>query len=151
MLLSRIRTTGPVAGLRARTSREIPAGNIFGAAICGNEFFQSFRREKKDEIAAKMLPKVRKDSIYCEWIDAIKGDGPECLGSFDYASQLTEVALLGALAQRFGGVIEWDHEKMASPNRPELNAFIKEPERAGWESDSVRPWAKKSFWNRLFA
>ncbi|MST99344.1 hypothetical protein FYJ85_20160 [Victivallaceae bacterium BBE-744-WT-12] len=31
--------TGPVAGLRARTSREIPAGNIFGAAICGNEFF----------------------------------------------------------------------------------------------------------------
>lgn len=119
--------------------------------ICGREFFQNFRREKKDEIAAKMLPKVRKDSIYCEWIDAIKGDGPECLGSFDYAAQLTEVALLGVLAQRFGGVIEWDHEKMASTNRPELNAFIKEPERAGWESDSVRPWAKKSFWNRLFS
>lgn len=121
----------------------------FEPRICNKEFFQSFRRQKKDEIAAKTIPLVRENSIFCEWIDAIKGNGPECLGSFDYASQLTEVALLGVLAQRFGGVIEWDHEKMRSPNRPELDAFLREPERKGWESR--RPWDKKtSFFDRLF-
>ena len=122
----------------------------FQPRICNNDFFQNFRRSKKDEIQSKTLPNVRENSIFCEWIDAIKGNGPECLGSFDYASQLTEVALLGVLAQRFGGVIEWDHEKMTSPNRPELDAFLREPERKGWESDSVRPWAKKSLWKRIF-
>ena len=46
---------------------------------------------------------------------------------------MTEVALLGVLAQRFGGRIEWDSVKGVT-NRPELNAFVKEPVRAGWEA-----------------
>ena len=118
----------------------------FQPRICNKEYFQSVRRQVK-----KTIPRVREHSIYCEWIDAIKGNGPECLGSFDYASQLTEVALLGCLAQRFGGTIEWDDANMCAKNRPELNAFIKEEEREGWKSDSQRPWEKKqSFWSRLF-
>lgn len=118
----------------------------FEPRICNQEFFRDFRKTVK-----KTIPRVRKNSIYCEWIDAIKGDGPECLGSFDYASQLTEVALLGVLAQRFGGVIEWDDKTMSSPNRPELAPFLKEAERAGWSSQEQRPWEKKSFWQRLFS
>mgnify|MGYP000677363100 FL=1 len=47
---------------------------------------------------------------------------------------MTEVALLGVLAQRFGGRIEWDSKNMRITNRPELNVFIKEPVRAGWEA-----------------
>lgn len=118
----------------------------FEPRICGNQFFREFRRTVK-----KTIPRVREHSIFCEWIDAIKGNGPDCLGSFDYASQLTEVALLGCLAQRFGGTIEWDDANMACKNRPELAPFVKEAERKGWES--LRPWdaaPKKNKFGRKF-
>ena len=69
-----------------------------------------------------------------EWMRAIKGDISECGSNFDYAAPMTEVALLGVLAQRFGGRIEWDSKNMRITNRPELNVFIKEPVRAGWEA-----------------
>lgn len=68
-----------------------------------------------------------------EWIRAIKGEGPECGSNFDYAAPMSEVALLGVLAQRFGGRLEWDSKNMRITNRPELNAFVKEPVRSGWE------------------
>lgn len=68
-----------------------------------------------------------------EWIRAIKGEGPEPGSNFDYSSRLTEIACLGALAQRFGGRIEWDSANLRSPNRPELDPHIKEPVRKGWE------------------
>ena len=69
-----------------------------------------------------------------EWVRAIKGEGPECGSNFDYAAPMSEVALLGVLAQRFGGRIEWDSKNMRITNRPELNLFVKEPARAGWEA-----------------
>jgi len=67
-----------------------------------------------------------------EWIKAIKGNISECGSNFDYAAPMSEVALLGVLAQRFGGRIEWDSKNMRITNRPELNAFVKEPVRDGW-------------------
>jgi predicted dehydrogenase len=73
-----------------------------------------------------------KGGPFREWIRAVKGDGPEPGSNFDYAAPLSEVCLLGALAQRFGGRIEWDAENMRVTNRPELNAYIREPARAGW-------------------
>jgi len=68
-----------------------------------------------------------------EWIDAIKGLIPETGSNFEFASRLTEIDLLGVLAQRFGGRIEWDAANMKITNRPELNAYLKEPVRKGWE------------------
>ena len=68
-----------------------------------------------------------------EWIDAIKGLIPDTGANFEYAARLTEIDLLGVLAQRFGGRIEWDAAKMKVTNRPELNAYLKEPVRRGWE------------------
>lgn len=43
-----------------------------------------------------------------------------------------KIAMIGVLAQRLGGRIEWGPVKGAVINRPELNAFVKEPVRAGW-------------------
>ena len=48
------------------------------------------------------------------------------------AARLTETSLLGCLVQRFGGRIEWDAANMRITNRPELNAYIREPARKGW-------------------
>ena len=101
--------------------------------MSNTEFFKEFRRHQP----AKTIPRVRKGNLYCEWFDAIRGDGPECGSNFTYATQLTEVALLGSLAQRVGGKIEWDAKTMSSPNRPEIAQFIKEPVRDGWQTKPV--------------
>ena len=77
--------------------------------------------------------RVTQKGPFAEWVAAIKGEIKECGSNFDYAAPLTEVALIGVLAQRFGGRIEWDPIKGEVTNRPELNAFVKEPVRAGWE------------------
>ena len=79
----------------------------------------------------KTLPRI-KGGHYKEWTDAIRGDGPPPGSGFDYAASLTEVALLGALALRAGGRIEYDAAAMSITNRPELNAYLHTPARDGW-------------------
>ncbi|CAN5414378.1 Gfo/Idh/MocA family oxidoreductase [soil metagenome] len=69
-----------------------------------------------------------------EWMRAIKGDGPEPGSNFTYAAKLTEIVLLGVLAQRFQTRIEWDAKAGRITNHPELNDYVKEPVRKGWES-----------------
>nr|WP_281281162.1 Gfo/Idh/MocA family oxidoreductase [Pontiella sulfatireligans] len=87
---------------------------------------------KKGPKIEKTIPRV-KGGPHIEWMQAIKGEGPEPGSNFDYAAPMSEVGLLGVLAQRFGGRIEWDSKNMRITNRPELNAFVKEPVRKGWE------------------
>ncbi len=68
-----------------------------------------------------------------EWLRAIKQTGPEPGSNFNYAAKLTEIILLGVLAQRFNTRIEWDAKAGRVTNHPELNVFVKEPVRQGWE------------------
>jgi predicted dehydrogenase len=67
-----------------------------------------------------------------ELVNAIKG-GPEPGSNFDYAAPFTEIMLLGIIAVNHGGRIEWDSKNMRITNRPELNQYLKEPVRKGWE------------------
>lgn len=92
-----------------------------------DETWKEFRRN----LPPKTIPRV-KGGHYREWTDAIRGDGPAPGSNFDYAADLTEVALLGVLAQRFGGRIEYDAARMTITNRPELNARLRVPARDGW-------------------
>jgi hypothetical protein len=78
-------------------------------------------------------PRVPKNGPLHELIRAVSGEGPEPGSNFAYAARLTEVGCLGMLAQRFGGRLEWDARAMRITNRPELNAYVKEPVRPGWE------------------
>jgi len=94
---------------------------------------EQMRAFKESGGVAEKYPRV-KGGPHQEWVRAIKGDGPECGSNFDYAAPMSEVALLGVLAQRFGGRIDWDSENMRITNRPELNVFVKEPVRVGWEA-----------------
>ena len=79
----------------------------------------------------KTIPRIGEEKPVDEWIDAIKNN--YLPGSnFNYSAELTEMALVGVLAQRFATKIEYNTKKMMITNRPELNAFIKEPTRKGW-------------------
>jgi len=77
------------------------------------------------------IPRVE-GGPFREWLRAIKGEGPEPGSNFTYSARLTEIILLGVLAQRFNTTIEWDAKEARITNHPELNAFIKEPVREGW-------------------
>ena len=67
-----------------------------------------------------------------EWFRAIKG-GPMTGSHFGYAAPLTEMVLLGAMAQRSGKTIEWDAANMKVKGQPEFDAWIREPARKGWD------------------
>lgn len=74
---------------------------------------------------------ARSAGHYQEWIEAAKGGKPaNC--NFDFASLLTETALLGTVAIRSGRYLEWDHQNMRISNDADANRFIAEPYRAGW-------------------
>jgi len=89
--------------------------------------------EMKGELRKiEKLPPVGDGPIE-EWLRAIKGEGPAPGSNFDYAAPLTEMVLLGALAQRTGRTIEWDADAMQVTGQPELDALVKEPAREGWQ------------------
>jgi predicted dehydrogenase len=67
-----------------------------------------------------------------EWINAIKNDSLPG-SNFDYSANLTEMAAIGTIAQRFGGRLDYDAKNIKITNRPELADYIKEPVRKGWE------------------
>jgi len=66
-----------------------------------------------------------------EWINACKG-GPAAMSNFDYASALTETALLGNLAIITGERINWDAKRMKAVNCPKADKIIHPTYRKGW-------------------
>jgi hypothetical protein len=124
---------------------EVPnAGSFFigdtKTAFLDNRSNNPRLTSKEDMIAfkeagfpAEKYPRVKADGPIGEWIQAIKGEGPEPGANFDYAAPFAETTCLGVMAMRAGGKIEWDAKKMKITNRPELNSLVKEPVRKGWE------------------
>lgn len=90
------------------------------------------RKEWQTSPPPASIPRVP-GGPFREWLRAIKGEGPEPGSNFIYSAKLTEIILLGVLAQRFNTRIEWDAKAGRITNRRDLNAFIKEPVREGWE------------------
>jgi len=81
--------------------------------------------------AIPRMPKINGGPMG-EWFEAIKG-GPMPGSNFDYSAPLTEMVLLGAIAQRAGITIEWDAKNMKVKGHPEFDAWIDEPARKGWD------------------
>ncbi len=74
------------------------------------------------------------ESIGChrrEWFEACKGNG-RALCHFDYAAPLTETVLLGNIAYRIGGRIEWDSEHMTATNTKQVERYLRRDYRQGW-------------------
>lgn len=105
----------------------ITAGRPNSPRLLPEATWRDFRRNPP----AKTLPRIR-GGHFQEWAEAIRGDGPEPGSNFDYAADLTEAVLLGVIAQRFGGRIEYDAANMRITNRPELNTHLAIHARDGW-------------------
>ena len=91
-------------------------------------------KEFQNNMPEQTIPRLKwgDETPVQEWIDAIKNNYlPE--SNFNYGADLTEMALLGTLSQRFGAKIIYDSQNMKITNRPDIDAYIKEPAREGWE------------------
>ena len=82
------------------------------------------------EQPAKTTPRC--NDHYGEWTRACKSGGTTVC-PVEFGSEMTELALLGALALRTRGLLEWDSEKMRITNNDKANSFVDPPYRKGWE------------------
>ncbi len=69
---------------------------------------------------------------YNEWITACKTGG-STLCNFDYSGALIEHNLLGNVAHRAGGKLEWNAEQMSITNNRPAEQFLTKEYRDGWE------------------
>jgi hypothetical protein len=72
-----------------------------------------------------------------DFIRACKGGDPAC-SNFDVAAPFVEWMLLGVIALRHEGKLEYDAEKMRITNNAEANKLLKPTFRKGWEFHTVK-------------
>jgi len=75
---------------------------------------------------------TRSPGHYRDWIRACKGGDPAC-SNFNVASPFVEWMLLGVIALRVDGKLEWDAAKMKFSNNSEANKYLKPTFRKGWQ------------------
>lgn len=88
-----------------------------------------------DKIRANPPPKKYsrvRGNIYRNWIEAIRFGKPTVSG-FEYAAPLTEIVLLGVIAQQLNRRLEWDVARGVFKNDAEATALLKAvPARPGF-------------------
>jgi len=84
------------------------------------------------EFADTPLPQHKDHNHYTQWTDAIVGRGKTAC-PFSYSGPLTESVLLGNVAYRSGQTLQWDARRLAVPNAPTAERFLKRSYRTGWE------------------
>jgi predicted dehydrogenase len=87
-------------------------------------------RHKEYKLPPQFL--TRSPGHYRDWIRACKGGEPAC-SDFRVAGPFTEWILLGCVALRFEGKLEWDAVRMRFTNAPEANPYLKPRFRKGWQ------------------
>lgn len=74
---------------------------------------------------------TRSPGHYRDWIRACKGGDAAC-SNFNVAAPFVEWMLLGVIALRTEGKIEWDASKMKITNNAAANKYLKPTFRKGW-------------------
>jgi predicted dehydrogenase len=95
-----------------------------GPRLIPDELMKDYKRP------GKSIPRSN-GGHWAEWIRACKGGRP-AMSNFGYSGPLTEMVLLGSLAQRMDRTIEWDAKAMRVTNIPEANRHVRRQYRAGW-------------------
>ena len=88
-------------------------------------------QDLQHHLPPKTLPRAVGNPV-AELFAAIRGEIDKCGSNFDYAAPLTEIVLLGTIANRSGKIVEYLPDTMTFKDSS-LNKYIKEPVRKGWE------------------
>lgn len=80
----------------------------------------------------QLIPRVPDESPYRDFIQGIKGGTVPC-SNFNYSGPFSEWVVMGNLALKHKGKLEWDAKNMKVTNRPEANKDVTREYRKGWE------------------
>ena len=75
---------------------------------------------------------TRSPGHYRDWIRAAKGGDPAC-SNFSVAGPFVQWMLLGVIAMKFEGKLDWDAAAMRFTNHDAANQFLKPTFRKGWD------------------
>jgi len=75
---------------------------------------------------------TRSPGHYRDWIRAAKGGDPAC-SNFSVAGPFVQWMLLGVIAMKFEGKLNWDAAAMRFTNNDAANQFLKPTFRKGWD------------------
>jgi predicted dehydrogenase len=75
---------------------------------------------------------TRSPGHYRDWIRAAKGGEPAC-SNFSVAGPFVQWMLLGVIAMKYEGKLEWDAEKGRFTNNDEANQWLKPKFHKGWK------------------
>ncbi|MGA2501265.1 MAG: Gfo/Idh/MocA family oxidoreductase, partial [Tepidisphaeraceae bacterium] len=110
-------------------------GILVAGNYCGSPRLVPEEKQKSFGKPPHVLERVKKGLTHqTDFLRSCK-DGKPASSNFDYSGPLTEMVLLGCLAERagVGKHVEWDAEKVEVTNLPELNRMVRREYRKGWE------------------
>ncbi|MBI2687252.1 MAG: Gfo/Idh/MocA family oxidoreductase [Acidobacteria bacterium] len=87
-------------------------------------------RMKDYKLPAPLL--TRSPGHYRDWIRACKGGDPAC-SNFSAAGPFVQWMLLGVIAMKYEGKLEWDNRAGRFTNNKEANTHLKPTFRKGWQ------------------
>ena len=110
-------------------------GVLVAGNYCGSPRLVPEEKQKAFGKPPHVLARVKKGLTHqTDFLRSCK-DGKPASSHFGYSGPLTEMVLLGCLAERagVGKHVEWDAEKVEVANLPELNRLVRREYRKGWE------------------
>lgn len=93
--------------------------------------------EKMHDYKLPVPTLTRSPGHMLDFIRAAKGGDPSC-SNFDVAAPFVEWMLLGVIALRHEGKLEYDPDKMRITNNTDANKLLKPTFRKGWEFHTVK-------------
>lgn len=92
--------------------------------------------EQMRAIPAPPKTLARPQSVFKDFLDAVRNGSRVTAAPFEYGARLTEFTLLANLAMRAGAgrKLLWDGAAMRVTNLPELNVWLQRTPRPGWGS-----------------
>ncbi len=106
------------------------SGMITAGEYGGNPRLLPDEKMRDYTFPAPIIPRVEDHAQ--NWLQACKGGVPAC-SNFDYAGPFSETVLLGNVALRCEGKLEWDADKMRIKNHSDANRYLHRNYRKGWE------------------
>jgi len=111
-------------------------GIMFSGNYCDSPRIVPEEKHRQFPVPERKLPRL-KGTHQADFLRAFK-EGTKACSDFEYGARLTEMVLVGCLAERAGlhQKITWDAAAMKVTSHPELNALVQRQYRKGWELEA---------------
>ena len=98
---------------------------IAGGLLLGDKQFADVKQPDKT------MPRCDYRVHYTEWVDCCKS-GKKTTCPVEFACEMTEMGLLGAVSLRARRLVQWDPKAMKVANSNQANSYVDPPYQNGW-------------------